>query len=191
MDTMTEYDFSATEALESEPPPPMPDPDTSFCQTPGCHNPTVEYGGRGPRPKHCVEHKKGSKSTSTKRAKRTTGTDYTKGITELLMLPAGVLGIVGMQTKRLDLVADAAAIEQAAPGIASAVSDLANERPEVAAVLDRILKAGPYGALLAAVIPMTVQMLANHKVIPAGVMGSKTPEDLLGIPTENATSDAR
>lgn len=189
MDTVTEYDFSATEALESEPPPPMPDPDTAFCQTPGCHNPTVEYAGKGPRPKYCLEHKKGSKSTGTKRAKRTTGTDYTKGLTELLMVPAGVLGLVGSQTKRLDLIADAVVIEQSAPNIASAVSDLANERPEIAAVLDRILKAGPYGALLTAVVPMTVQILVNHKIIKPGLMGSKSVEDLLGIPTQNPPAD--
>lgn len=178
MDTTTEYDFSATVAEEVD--MPMSDPDTSFCQVPGCKNPVAPYGGKGPRPKKCTDHKK--TATGTKRAKRTTGTDYTKGITELLQLPAGVLGIVGMQTKRYDLVADAAVIEQSAPDIAEAVSDLANERPEVAAVLDRILKAGPYGALLAAVIPMTVQILANHKVIPARAMGTRTVNEILGLP---------
>lgn len=178
--TDTEFDFSSVETFETEP---VDMPDVSFCNAPGCSNPVADYSGRGPRPKKCKDHKGKAPGTTT-RKKKSYGTDYREGITGLLQLPAGVLGIVGMQTNNLPLVADAAVIEMHTPAIASALNDLAQERPEVAAVLDRVLKAGPYGAILAAVVPMTVQLLANHNVIKAGMMGTKTPEELLGIPSE-------
>lgn len=62
--------------------------------------------------------------------------------------------------------ADAAAVATYAPGIAEALNDLAKERPEVAAVLEKILQVGPYGALIAAVVPLGVQLAHNHNLIP-------------------------
>lgn len=44
--------------------------DYPTCNVPGCDEPLAPYGGMGPRPKKCVEHKKGggrSKSTSVAR----------------------------------------------------------------------------------------------------------------------------
>jgi hypothetical protein len=184
------FDFTALETTESEPEENSM-PDTTICNVPGCHNPTVEYSGRGPRPKKCKDHK-GKSGATTTRKKKTYGTDYTEGITELLQIPAAVLGVVGMQANNIPLVADAEVINQYAPHIGSAVNGLAQERPEVAAALDRILKAGPYAALIGAVVPMVTQILANHKILPAGVMGTKTAEQVLGIPTQVPVSeDAR
>lgn len=55
------------------------------------------------------------------------------------------------------------------PGIARAISNLANENPQVAAVLDRVLAAGPYAELVGAVMPLAVQLLTNHGRIPVPV----------------------
>jgi hypothetical protein len=184
MDTATEYDFSTIEVSESEP---MPEPDALTCKVCGT---SITYGGRGPKPKYCSEHKR-STSAKSPRAKKKSGTDYTEGIAGLLQLPAAALGIAGSQGKKpkYELLADAAVITYYTPGIATAVNDLAQDRPEVAAVLDKILKVGPYGALLAAVMPMTLQILANHKILPAGHMGTQTVEQVLGIPTESREGD--
>lgn len=65
--------------------------------------------------------------------------------------------------------ADAWAIDAATPGIADALNDLAAERPEVAAMLDRLLQAGPYGALIGAVVPLAVQLAHNHGLLPAAM----------------------
>lgn len=191
----TTYDFNATEIIETEPPvfynTSESDPDALECIT--CHKP-ITYGGRGPKPKYCEEHKK-RKTTSTKAktgTKRKTGTDYTQGIMGILQLPAAALGILGSQTNkegqltRPEFLADAAVITKYAPDIATAVSDLANDQPQVAAVLDRVLKAGPYGALIGAVLPMAAQLLSNHNVIPSGLMGTKSVNQVLQEAMEEA-----
>lgn len=183
--TDTEFDFTALETEETEPVA----VNDSICNAPGCSNPTVAYSGRGPRPKKCATHK-GKPASGKPRAKKKYGTDYTDGIAGLLQMPAMALGIVGAQTNNIALVADANVIAHHTPAIAAGLNDLAQERPEVAAVLDRILKVGPYGAILGAVIPMAVQLLANHKVIPPGMGGTLSAEQVLGIPTDRAEEPA-
>lgn len=180
--TDTTFDFSALESTESDPEV-ISVPDTTYCNAPGCTNPVAEYSGRGPRPKKCNDHK-GKPAATTTRKRKSSGPDYAAGVTELLQIPAAVLGVVGMQTGSVPLVADAEVINQYAPHIGAAVNGLAQERPEVAAALDRILKAGPYAALIGAVVPMVSQILANHKILPAGVMGTKTAEQVLGIQSQ-------
>ena len=157
--TDTAFDFSTVETIETEP---VDMPDVTYCNTPGCSNPVMPYGGRGPRPKKCKDHKGKTSGATTTRKKKSYGTDYTEGVTELLTMPAAVLAVVGSQTNNIPLVADAAVVEHYAPRIATAVNGLAQERAEVAAVLDRVLKAGPYAALIGAVVPMAIQFLAIH-----------------------------
>jgi hypothetical protein len=181
--TDTAFDFTTIETTESEPDFSMPDTNTALCNTPGCSNPVATYSGRGPRPKKCKDHK-GKTNSSAPRKKKTYGTDYTEGVTQLISMPAAILGVVGSQTNNIPLVADAAVINHYAPKVAEAVNDLAQERPEVAAVLDRVLKAGPYAALMGAVVPMAIQILANHKILPPGMGGTMTAEQVIGIPTE-------
>jgi len=189
--TDTVFDFAAIETTESDPEPTMTSTPERICQADGCAKPTTPYGGKGPRPKYCAEHKRKSGPTTT-RKKKSYGTDYTEGVADLLSMPAAVLGVVGSQTNNIPLVADAAVIEHYAPKIATAVNDLAQEKPEVAAVLDRVLKAGPYAALIGAVVPMAIQILANHKILPAGIGGTLTAEQVLGMPTaEQVPDDAR
>lgn len=90
----------------------------------------------------------------------------------------GVLQLVALPLA-FKAPADGAAVEMHAPNIAQALHDLAMEQPEVAAVLDRILKVGPYGALLTAVVPLLLQLAANHGAVPAGIMGTVPPDVLL------------
>lgn len=185
--TDTAFDFTTIETVESEP---MSIETPVMCNTPGCNNPVMPYGGRGPRPKKCKDHK-GKSGPTTSRKKKSYGTDYTEGVTELLTMPAAVLAVVGSQTNNIPLVADAAVVEHYAPRIATAVNGLAQERPEVAAVLDRVLKAGPYAALIGAVVPMAIQIMANHKILPAGMGGTMTAEQVLGMtPPSKDTPDA-
>lgn len=179
--TDTEFDFSSVETIETEP---VDMPDITFCNTPGCNNPVADYSGRGPRPKKCKDHKGKTPGTTASRKKKSYGTDYTEGVTQLLSMPAAILGIVGSQTNNLPLVADAKVVDHYAPHIATAVNDLAQERPEVAAVLDRVLKAGPYAALMGAVVPMAMQILANHNILKPGMGGTMSAEQVLGIPSE-------
>jgi hypothetical protein len=75
--------------------------------------------------------------------------------------------------------ADAAAITIHAPNIASALNQLAQERPEIAAVLERVLQVGPYGVLIAAVAPLALQILANHGALPEGALGTIPQKQLI------------
>lgn len=99
--------------------------------------------------------------TATPRAnsrKPSSGTDYRPGINGIFQMLAVPLAFTAP--------ADAAAIGHHGPNIAEALNDLAKERPEVAAALEKVLSAGPYGLLLAAVVPLGVQLAHNHDLIP-------------------------
>jgi hypothetical protein len=139
--------------------------------------------GRHPdgRPKAKPGRKPGQASGTGKPRTRTTATraakDYETPILGIFQVPAGVLAFAGMQ--KPVFAADAAAISIHSPGIAKALHDLGNERPEIAAILDRVLQVGPYGVLIAAVAPLVLQLLANHEAIPPGAMGTVHPTQLI------------
>lgn len=121
----------------------------------------------------------GSKRGSSSRGRKSTAPDYRGGIMGIVQLAAAPLLVAG--TRSDAALADAAALTQYGPGIADALHDLAVERPEVAGVLDRILSAGPYGALLAAALPLAVQLATNHNLLPAAAasaMGATRPQQL-------------
>jgi hypothetical protein len=114
--------------------------------------------------------------TKTPRAKSTV--DYTPAIAGLLQLPAFALTFGSRYQP--DLALDAMAISLHTPGIATAVNAMAQEDEQLAALLDRILKVGPYGALLAAVTPLALQIAANHRMLPANPdVGILTPDQLM------------
>jgi hypothetical protein len=110
--------------------------------------------------------------------------DYRTPIIGLFQIPAGILSIAGM--RRPVFAADAAAITIHGPNIADALDKLAQERPEIAAILERVLQVGPYGVLIAAVAPLTLQILANHDALPPGALGTVPPAELVSqfVPPE-------
>jgi hypothetical protein len=77
--------------------------------------------------------------------------------------------------------ADAIAVSHHGPNIAKALNELAHERPEVAAALEKILAVGPYGAVVAATIPLVVQLMHNHGAIPEKIASSMgaTPKHVI------------
>jgi len=103
--------------------------------------------------------------------------DYTEGILGLFQIPAMGLALAG--GKNPVLAADAAAVTAYAPGIAQALNQVAQEQPAVAAVLDRVLSVGPYGAVLAAALPLGLQLAVNHGLMPAGLGGTVPKETIL------------
>lgn len=97
---------------------------------------------------------------------------------------SGILGLMQVAAVPLTFVApaDAAALVMHAPPIAEALHQLACDRPEVARVLDVVLSVGPYGAVLAACLPLVVQVLHNHGAIErkmAHALGAVPKEELL------------
>lgn len=55
------------------------------------------------------------------------------------------------------------------PGFARALSNVAGEYPQVAAVLEKLAAAGPIGDLVGTGLPIMVQLLVNHKRLPVEV----------------------
>lgn len=97
------------------------------------------------------------------------GKDYRPALLGLLQVPAFGLAMAGQRTGSATLLADSAAVGMHAPAIAQALHDLAVDRPEVAAVLDRLMAVGPYGALITALLPLVVQLGHNHGVVAESV----------------------
>jgi hypothetical protein len=131
----------------------------------------------------------GTRRPSTRKpAVASAETDYKTPLLGLFQIPAGALAIAGMQ--KPVFAADAAAITIHSENIAEALDQLAHERPEIAAVLDRVLQVGPYGVLIAAVAPLALQILTNHGAVPAGVMGTIPPGTLIANFMPNAGANA-
>jgi len=110
------------------------------------------------------------------RAARPVAPDYRQGVAGLLQIPAFVLASAGRLNPALEY--DGIAVATHTPALAEALNSLALEEPRVAAVLDKILSVGPYGALLGALVPLVAQIAVNHKRLPAGTLGTSEPEAL-------------
>lgn len=79
--------------------------------------------------------------------------------------------------------ADAGTITQYWPGVAKEIATLADTQPAIAKVIDPLLQVGPYAALITAALPMIMQLAVNHKMMPAGAMGT-VPGTLIGAQVE-------
>lgn len=88
-----------------------------------------------------------------------------KGLTELGQLAQGVLLLTGQY-------ADAAAVGMHFPPLAQELANVADGSDVVAKPIDFMIEVGPYGALIAAAIPLVLQVAANHKwVNPKMLLG--------------------
>jgi len=69
--------------------------------------------------------------------------------------------------------ADAAAIGMHFPPLAKEVANLADKYEQVAAPIDFLIKLGPFSAVIAAGMPLVLQVLANHNVVDAGALAGQ------------------
>lgn len=74
-----------------------------------------------------------------------------------------------LATKQL---ADAAAVGMHWPGIAKEVAKLAESQEAVANLIDPLIKVGPYAGLIAATLPLVMQLAVNHGRVKPGSMGT-------------------
>ena len=170
---------TATETLTEE-----FDPEVHATEEDG--SPKITRGGRlakkrGPKgasssgPRAAASPRRPSSSRTRSTGSRPKAPDFRPGLNGMFQLLAAPLAFVQPL--------DAMAVAQHGPNISEALNDLAQHRPEVAMVLQRILAVGPYGALLAATVPLVVQLLHNHDVIPeqaaASIPGVAPKSELL------------
>ncbi|WP_129286724.1 hypothetical protein [Streptomyces sp. GZWMJZ-114] len=65
--------------------------------------------------------------------------------------------------------ADGMVVVQGVPALASALARVADENPSVKANLERMLTAGAWSGVLAALMPIVIGVMANHGAIPSGL----------------------
>jgi len=113
-----------------------------------------------------------------KPAAKAAGPDYRTAVLGLAQVPAIVLGVLGRINPRFAL--DSATITLYSPPAADAIHELALSDARVAAILDKAMMIGPYGAIAGVLLPFVLQIACNHSRIPPipalGVLG---PDELV------------
>lgn len=110
--------------------------------------------------------RRGRPKGSTDKAPRTTAPRARKSTTpnleKRLASSLTTLGTVGC----LVSPADGMVVIQGVPALAAALAKLADENPAVRANLERMLTAGAWSGVIAAILPIVLGILANHGAIP-------------------------
>jgi hypothetical protein len=118
-----------------------------------------------------VETAKPNGSAPPRRDTRPTAPVTAKGIhAERIDAVDGVFQLVGMGLVMGGQFADAGAIDMHGHNVSIEVAELAGKNEGVAKVVDTLLTVGPYAGLVIAVMPMVLQLMVNHKVIPVEKM---------------------
>lgn len=104
--------------------------------------------------------------------------DYISGAKALLQLPAFALAIAGRYKPAFLL--DSATITLHADAIATALGETALEQQWLADVLDKAMAITPAGRVLGVLLPLGMQIGANHgKIAPNPELGILTPDQLM------------
>lgn len=89
---------------------------------------------------------------------------------------AGLLGLASLAQgvcMMTDQWADAAAIGQHFPPVAEELANIADANDAIAKPIDFLIEIGPYGALITAVLPLALQIMANHRIVDANRLVSR------------------
>jgi hypothetical protein len=92
--------------------------------------------------------------------------DYRPAVLAACQIPIMALSMVGKFTDNEAFSMDAATIQLNAAAIAEFAQGSATESESIAALLDKLMVVGPYGAGAVLILGIGAQIAANHKVIP-------------------------
>lgn len=112
-----------------------------------------------------------------------------QSVFDVLTVPVAGLAVAGQAANSKPLIADAIILGRAAPQIATAVAQVADQDDRVAAIVDKLVQTSPYAALFTAIIPVVVQVAANHSPKLVGVArmaGAQSVDDIIASATEPA-----
>ncbi|MFJ7153257.1 hypothetical protein ACIQVT_34510 [Streptomyces sp. NPDC100445] len=151
-------------------------PEMPPIESPADTPPAAPKRGRG-RPKGSTDR---APRATTPRARKSTTPNLEKRLASSLT----TLGTLGC----LVSPADGMVVVQGVPALAAALAKLADENPAVRANLERMLTAGAWSGVIAAVVPMVIGIMANHGAIPpamAAMFGAPTPPENGGVDASN------
>ena len=97
----------------------------------------------------------------------------------------GIAQIVQLPLIAIHWYADVGALTIHWPNVAREVATLAESQEKIAALIDPLIRIGPYTALIAAGLPLVMQVAVNHGTMPAGAMGT-VPATALAAQVETA-----
>lgn len=163
--------------LEAEPPPELEPDDAPY----GRRADGTPRNKPGRRPKARTSQKRATPPPRKAASKPTPPPrpDYRRAVVELLGIPVGALTALSATLDDPAYLADAATVALAAPGLADAVQFAAEADPRVAAVMDWLMSAGPWGLLITQVVGIGAQITVNHNKLKPGMLGTREPEDLI------------
>lgn len=145
-------------------PPPPPGPDVAPKAPP--KRPTTRAGRRAAAEAKKAAGKAEKKPASPKAAPRRAPLErrLCDSLTTIGTMTAGLGGMVNPA-----FTADGVLIIEHAESVSKALAKVAADQPHVAAALERMLTAGVYSGLMAALLPLVIGIMANHGAIPAGL----------------------
>lgn len=173
----------APQSAPQAPPAPPVDPAAPYGRTPGGRPRRKPLTGKRGRPKGSGTGRRQRTSvigaSGSARRPQTKAPDYRPAI----LRAAGLLTVPLAFRSPIDAATIDAHLRGADtpenPGLARALSNLAVEEPRVAAVLDRLMTAGPYAEVIGCALPLALQLLTNHRKIPLSVgqrLGAVDPD---------------
>ena len=105
------------------------------------------------------------------------GQDYRPAVGALVQLIAMPLAIAGRFWPTLTL--DSWAISRAAPDLVEVGHEILVDNPAWAATVERAAQLGPWGKAGLTLLPLAMQIAANHKFLPASPdLGVLSPDDM-------------
>lgn len=115
--------------------------------------------------------------------KKTSSADYRPAIAGLLQLPQLALGLAAKYAKKEEtktaLVLDGMTVGLHSANIAEALNTTAQTEKKLADILDKLSTVGPYSLVVMAILTPTVQILANHGIVPPNEPMGVLPKDRL------------
>lgn len=112
---------------------------------------------------------------------------------ELLSLGAvreitGLGAVAAKMMKSKPLLADVVTLDMFAENIAQVSADYAADEPRWARVLERFTAVSKWSAPVSLGLALFAQGAVNHGMLPAGIMGSRPPDELLALAEKRAAA---
>lgn len=115
-----------------------------------------------------------------------------EGVKGFAQIGAGLCLMLDSRTPDSNLAwrADAVTLANAADPLAAACVEVAKNNASFAAVLDKVTKVGPYGALLSVGLSVAGQLARNHGIQAGEMLGAVAPEKLLASLEDDSDAPA-